>query len=430
MKTYLEDFIPKFFGLLRTHEIYPPNNETSIKIRKEFFTVFKEILIEQLTKEIILEVYGNHFLLNNKLMKPESATIILYSRLLYRLNKFGIARIKVTEDLNENEILEFLQYYVEAFQNPQEIENFKKKTFKSIFFWGKETIKDLKEKTYYTILLNFIDTLSKSFVFYTHVYNQMKNGERVDLANLRRITQEFISSIISLKEQALAFLVLGLNENSEIIHCVLRAFLGTLYGLYLNLPLSLLEDLFLINLLTTFGIESVPKEILKKEENLIEEERKIINESYLESYKMLLNIKSITPTFALIINSSLFFSKKFQEENPFFEILKIVRGYEALVQNKPYRLGYHPLKAMEIMWKERDIKYKREYLESFFAFLTKEPIGSCWGDKNNNILVVFQKGKYKKWTGSKWELIEEKPLYPLPFHKVKINPLSAFLENV
>jgi len=426
MKPLYAEYIPKFFGLLRTHEIFPETNETSIKVREEYSNIFKMLLEEEMTNEIILEVYGNHFLLNNKLIKPESSNVILYTRLLLRMKKLDLLRIKISSDLGMEELMEFLNLYKKAISDPKEIEYLKKKDFKSIKFWGKEKIENYEEKTYQASVLNFLDILSKVLVFHSHTYKQLIQKNPIDFLNVRRIFQEFISSVNEIEDKSLGFLPLGLNEKEEFVHSVLRAIIATRFGVYLKIPLPLIEDFVFLSLFGTVGLEMVPREILDKKE-ILKEEKSLIENIGFYTYEILLNMRILTPSTALILNSSVLLSSKKIQENPFFEVFKIIRNYESLIQNKPYRFCYHPQKAMEILWKERDKTLRKDYLESFFSFLSKEPIGSTFLDEKENILVVFSKGEYKKLKDGKWEISDSKPSKAIPLHKLKYNPIGAFI---
>lgn len=426
MKTLSEEYIPKFFGLLRTHEIYPENNETSIKVREEYLNLFKKTLKEEMTNEIILEVYGNHFLLNNKLIKPESSNVILYTRLLIRMKKTNILRIKISSDLEKEELMEFLVSYKNAMADPKEIESLKKKEFRSIKFLGKEAIENYEEKTYYASVMNFLDVLSKVLVFNSHTYKQIIQKNQIDFLYVRRIFQEFISSVNELGDKSLGFLPLGLNEKDESVHSVLRTIIGIRFGIFLKIPLYLIEDLVFLCLFGSIGLELVSKEILSKKE-ILKEEKHFLENIGFYTYEILLNMRTLTSSTALLINSSVLLSTKGIQDNPFFEVFKIIRNYEALIQNKPYRLCYHPLKAMEILWKDRDKNMRKDYLESFFSFLTKEPIGSTFIDKNENVLVVFSKNEYKILKEGMWEAANSKPLKAVPLYKLKYNPIGAFI---
>lgn len=427
MEALKEEFIPKFFGLLRTYEIYPETNETSIKTRKEFFQLFFKILEEEFSKDIVLEIYGNHFLLNNILIKPESSTVVLFTRLLLRMKKLNILRLKISDTLKEEELLDFLLSYVEAYQNPERIKKFLSLSFPSINFWGKESIEDYEEKTYIASLSNFLDVLSKMLVFHSHNFEQLIKGNPVDFLNIRRVVQEFISSVQEMGESSLGFLILGLNEKSEAVHGVLRAILGINFGFFLGLPLWAIEELVFCCLFSTIGLEKISRDLLDKKEELNEKEKSIIERTGFMGYEILIKMKTLTPSTALLINSSISLSSKDFLKNPFLEIFNIIRIYESLIQNKPYRACFHPVKAMEIMWKERK-KYKREdLLSNFFYFLTKEPIGSTWFDNEGNLMVVFSKNDYRILCGDKWEKTEKKPKKPVPLYKIKVNPLNAIL---
>lgn len=427
MKALKEEFIPKFFGLLRTYEIYPETNETSIKTRKEFLQLFFNILKEEFSNDIVLEVYANHFLLNNILIKPESSTVILFERLLIRMKMLNILRLKILNTLKEEELLDFLLSYVEAYQNPKKAKKFLSLSFPSINFWGKESIEDYEEKTYIASLSNFLDVLSKMLVSHSHNFEQLLKLNIIDFLNIRRAVQEFISSIIEIGDKSLAFLVLGLNEKSEAVHGVLRAILGINFGLFLGFPLWAIEELVFLCLFSTIGLEKISRDLLNKKEELNEKEKSMIAKTGFIGYEILLKMKTLTPSTALLINSSIALSSKDDPKNSFFEIFNIIRTYESLIQNKPYRACFHPVKAMEIMWKERK-KYKREdFLCNFFYFLTKEPIGSTWLNEEGNLITVFSKNDYRVFLGDKWEKKDTKPKEPLPLYKIKINPLNAFI---
>lgn len=428
MKGLIEEFIPKFFGLLRTHEIYPEENETAIKTREEFLKIFNALLSEEFTNEIIIEVYSEHFLINNKLIKPESFNVIIFTRLLLRMKKIGIIRIRLNQELTMEEILNFLSYYLKTLRGEIKLEEFKKLDLPSIKFWEKEEIEDYENREYIANLLNFIDIFSKMLVFHRHTFEQIIKKTPIDFLHIRRAVQDFISSLEEIKDRALGFLALGLNEDSEFLHSVLRAIIIERFGAFLNLPLKILEDLVFLSLFSNIGAEIIPKEFLKKQ---IDEREKaeFLNEISAKSYEILLNIKPITSSTALVMNFALSFSSEENLDSNFYKILKVVKAYESLIQNKPYRACFHPLSAMEIMWKERE-KYDKETLESFFSFLTKEPIGSTWISDIGNPLVIFSKNVYKNFKENKWEFTEEKPLKPVPLYEFKLNPVLAFLEGI
>lgn len=418
-----QNLIVRFFSLLRTHELYPPDNEVAQKARKHFLALIHQLCEEQALSDVLLEHTGDFFCVNRRLIKPDLGSLVHFSRLSLRLNKVNLAMVRFRKNLSEEELVRFASNFKEDLygKTPKYLSQ---ASFASISLaFGREGEEAVE---YWMKLSNLKDVLVKLLILNRQFLREIKEGKSPSIIYLRRMVHELLEAVEDFGKASLVFLWLGYRSRDERDISLFRAFLASAFGHFLNLSRIDKEYLVLGSLTASIGRLILPQEILKKPGALTEEEKKIIQAMQKHSLGLLLHFPTFTPLLAQLFNSASTLCFDSIPNHPLAQISQIIHVYLALIYPKPYRFSYHPAHAREILWKGRGKQYHPQWLSAFLDFLGPYPPGSPWKDGAGKPVLVLEYPSCHAWDQQQWVPHDGQNLTPLPIHRFPVNPLTVF----
>jgi len=424
------ELVTRLFALLRTHELYPYENDTAVGIRREFQACLERFCRENETGQAALELYGDHFLINNRLVKPDPASLSYFTSLAFRFKQVRIRRLRFASQVSEEDLIPFLKALIEDWTIRHAPDAVTRLSLASIacLAGGEDQSEEGAEKAYQADLSNFMDLLSKMIATHARLFWRVMVEEgSVDFLLIRRMMQDFISAAHHMRQRSLGFLPLGLHDDREAVHGVLRALVAVPFAEALGLTRVNQEELGMACLYGAVGKERIALEKMVDTGGVGGAAHQDWKSAPMETFQALLPQGVFSPSMALLINTGAGLDFARAADHPFSKLLQVVRDYEALVQNKPFRLAMHPTEALKLLWRDRGSRYDGETVEAFIEFMGPRPTGSTWSMRGGYPLVVIDRSVSAAYKDGKWFYFHAEPEKPWPIHTFPVNPVTAFM---
>ncbi|GEM_PF-2053986 len=418
----------RLFALLRTHEIFPYDNATAVSSRREFQAALERFCREEERAQAALELYGDHFLINARLVKPDAVSLSQFASLAFRFKQVRIRRLRLAAQVSEEDLIPFLKAFIEDWTMHRPGPALARLDLATIACRTGEQEEGDAERTYQADLANFMDLLSKTIATHTRLFWRVlvEEGE-VDFLQIRRLLQDFISATHHMRRRSLGFLPLGLHDDREAVHGVLRTLVAVPFAEALGLTRVNQEELGMACLYGAVGKERIALEQMVEDHGVEGASHRAWEGAPMETFQALLPQGVFSPSMALLINAGAGLEFDRPAEHPFAKLLQVVRAYEALVQNKPFRLAMHPADALKLLWRDRGKRYDAETVEAFIEFLGPHPTGSTWTMKGGHPLVILDRSVSAVHKDGKWYYFHATPEAPWPVHAFPVNPIGAFM---
>ena len=298
--------VTRLFALLRTHELYPYENDTAVGIRREFMASLERLCHEDGTGQAVVELFGSHFLINNRLVKPDPASLSYFTSLAFRFKQVRIRRLRFAARLPEEDLVPFLKAFIEDWTMHRAPDAVTRLDLASIacHAGGEDTSEEGAEKAYQADLSNFMDLLSKMIATHTRLFWRVMVEEgTVDFLLIRRMLQDFIAAAHHMRQRTLGFLPLGLHDNREAVHGVLRALVAVPFAQALGLTRVNQEELGMACLFGAVGTERIALEKMVEERGLEGAAHQSWERAPMETFEALLPQGVFSPSMALLINA-------------------------------------------------------------------------------------------------------------------------------
>lgn len=238
-------------------------------------------------------------------------------------------------------------------------------------------------------------------------YGMLVEGSSKESNNIMDIKEEEFQSIVytarQLVEEILSRKDVMLNvvdiknlSNYVYQHSVNVAIISLIIGIKLDLHKFDLLDLCVGALLHDFGMVFVPREILKKEDNLNKDEYEIVKKHTRMGYEYL------SESFEIPL-SSILVSLQHHEKiggqgypngvpgdniSKFAKIVAIADTYDALTSDRPYRKAMSPNEALEYIMANGGIQFDYKLVKLFSNVVVPYPKGTMVKLTNNEVGIV------------------------------------------
>lgn len=180
-------------------------------------------------------------------------------------------------------------------------------------------------------------------------------------------------------------------------HSVNVAVLSLMTGISMGLPKLELQKLGLGAFLHDIGKTKIPINILNKKGPLSQAEFKEVEKHPYDGYKIVSSQNCFPVVSTLIIKqhheraNGIGYPEKLKEKeiHPYARIVAIADVFDALISDRPYRKGYLPHKALQILESSSD-EFDLEALQCFYKHIAAYPVGTLVGLSNGYIGIVIK----------------------------------------
>ncbi len=233
-------------------------------------------------------------------------------------------------------------------------------------------------------------------------FNALKEDNRPKLSRLvsqkqelTNVLNEIINQLLNNKNLTVNLSDIRYTDDYTFSHSVNVAVLSIMTGISLGMNKTELKHMGMGAFLHDLGKVVVPLAILNKPHRLLEEERIEIEKHPVYGLELVKGRQFFNgPSLAIIykhherINGKGYPQGLGNSDIELYpKVCAVADVYDALVSDRPYRPGFYPYKAMEIMEQECE-GYDIKVMQTFYHHIAAYPVGTIVGLTNGNIGVV------------------------------------------
>jgi putative nucleotidyltransferase with HDIG domain len=384
--------------------IYDLNNHL---VRSQISSIFDEIQdLLQSEGEVNFTLRLSTLYLNGIKVLFSFSNYYLFKFLSLHLSKKEISILKFQENLNKNDLKQFL--FLLGKKDPET-----KNPFENFL----ETI---KENQIHNILIEKAQSLEESqtneknakkvfFLGITHLkemFDSFEKKEKVPLATTRRLMQSLFNNIVSNESFTYGLTTIKNFDEYTLNHSINVCILSISLGRKLGLDRNELAELGISAFFHDFGKTDIPKEILVKPGKLDKQERETIEKHpHLGAEKLIklmetsrLPIRAINVAMEHHVMEDLTGYPRYKKKrhiNLYSKIVKICDVYDALTTKRPYRdKVFTRDETLRMMKKNSGTEYDPIIFKVFSNMMGQYPVGTLVLLNSGEIGLVTEANPY------------------------------------
>ncbi len=206
----------------------------------------------------------------------------------------------------------------------------------------------------------------------------------VEIQRVKKIVESFINLILSNDEIVSSLTEIKTLDTYTFAHSVNVCVLSLIVGIEFGYDKDKLKDLGIGAILHDIGKMNVPKQILKKPDQLLVDEFEEIKKHTVYGYEMLSNFKDVSVASAVIAlshherfdGSGYPLRIKGRDIHEFARIVAVVDVYDALTSDRVYRKKIRPQEVFEYMTTIAKDQFELRVLDAFTKYVLIYPPGS------------------------------------------------------
>ena len=238
----------------------------------------------------------------------------------------------------------------------------------------------------------------------TRFYDDIRANKPIDIAEIREPVNNIVESIIRNPDACMLLTKLKRKGDYAYNHAIGCSIWAAAMGRQLGLPKKVLVSLSIGALLLDVGKLQIPDEILNKIGKLTLEEVELAKQHVKHGMEMLKTTKGVDKiAFQMILthherhNGNGYPRGMAGKEIPVYgRIAGIVDTYDALINDKPYRIGMAASEAIRVLYNVREVDFQGELVEEFIQALGVYPAGSLVELTNGQVGIVVTEHRNRR----------------------------------
>lgn len=283
------------------------------------------------------------------------------------------------------------------------------------------------------------DTRVKTMLALQATVGKFRKTQELDLDGLKGPVRALVSEIILNRNSMVQLTDMRAHEDYIFGHSVNVCVLAVMIALGMDYNEAKLSDFAMGVLLHDIGMVTIPNEILLKVGNLTPEESAIVQKHAEIGFGVVRKLRDLSTPAAHIAyqhhermdGKGYPRQLKADDIHEFARITLVADVFDALVADRPYRNGFLPHEAYEMLMTLADSYLDRQFLELFLANVAPYPIGTTVKLESGAHAIVTDvlpklqsRPTVRLITDSHGKLLEEQPEVNLAEH------LTEFIAKV
>lgn len=227
-------------------------------------------------------------------------------------------------------------------------------------------------------------TKLKALKHYSSILHDLNFQQTINAKSTKAVVNQILEDLTSNKDVLVNLSDIQCHDSSTYSHSVSVAIIALVFGLASDLDPGELELLGIGALLHDVGKAYIPNEILTKPAQLTAEERQIINKHCYYGYDILIQNRNVEDICALAayqhherVDGEGYPRQLTKERiHKFALITAIADVYEALTNNRPYRLRFKSNEAYEFIMAHSGTHFDMDLVKVFVKHIAIFPNGS------------------------------------------------------
>lgn len=367
-------------------KIYDLNNHL---VRSQLSSVFDEIQdLLRVEGEVVFTLRLSTLYLNGIKVLFTFTNYYLFKYLSLQLSKREIGLLKFLEDLDKNDIKQFV--YILGKKDTKTETPFE--TFLETIHENEiHNIQIEKAQSLEELQTNEKNAKKVFFLGITHLkemFDSFKRNEKVPLSTTRRLMQSLFNNIVQNESFTYGLTTIKNFDEYTLNHSINVCILSISLGRKLGLDRNELAELGISAFFHDFGKTEIPIEILEKPGKLDEQERDIIEKHpHLGAEKLIslqessrLPIRAINVAMEHHVKEDLTGYPRYQKKrhiNLYSKIVKICDVYDALTTKRPYRdKVFTRDETLNMMMENIGTEFDPIILKVFSNMMGQYPVGT------------------------------------------------------
>jgi HD-GYP domain-containing protein (c-di-GMP phosphodiesterase class II) len=222
-------------------------------------------------------------------------------------------------------------------------------------------------------------------------------GKITDLEEVDNITQQIVKNAFDCDDALGIAIMLKENDKYFLEHSINCAILMVMFGRYLEIDRTTLQQLGVGALLMDIGMVSLPLLLIQKTDNMSAEDIKRIHGHVDTSLKLLESLDDVDPISLNVIKqhherldgTGYPDGLRGEQISQYGRMVAIVDTYDALTTKRPYRDAFGPADALKKMQNE-DLGLDKGLVSKFILCIGAHPIGSLVKLTSGKLAMVMR----------------------------------------
>lgn len=228
---------------------------------------------------------------------------------------------------------------------------------------------------------------------------KIKSEHTTELTKIHDLSLDIIDSVMDAPNALSCISLLKKSDQYLLNHSLNCSILLTKFAKHLELPSEVVDELSFSGLLMDVGMANIPEDITYKKGALTSQERDIVTTHVDIGIDIVERCGDVSDIVREIVfnhhermdGSGYSNNKSAESVSQYVKMAAIVDSYDAMVSNRPYKLGVTPPVALKSLL--TDDRYDPILVQQFIQCLGVHPVGSVVKLTNDKLAIVIKANK-------------------------------------
>ena len=229
------------------------------------------------------------------------------------------------------------------------------------------------------------------------IISDIRAGKKLNLDDVRSAVEPVVQSVLRNADAFFWISNLRKRDAYQYSHAINCSLLAVALGRHMGFAESVLMDLATGGLLLDVGKYELPQDLLDNPDPLSKTEMVLVRRHVAFSMHILessgvhnLDIISMIRTHHERFDGNGYPSHLIRNQIPLFgRMAGIIDSYDAMTSNRPYRKAMSPHKALQEIYRQRNVLYQGDIVEQFMQCLSVYPTGSLVELNSGEVAIVM-----------------------------------------
>lgn len=238
----------------------------------------------------------------------------------------------------------------------------------------------------------------------SNIISDVRAGKKINFDDVRSAVEPVVQSVLRNADAFFWISNLRKRDAYQYSHAINCSLLAVALGRQMGFAESVLMNLATGGLLLDVGKSELPQELLDNPEPLSKTEMAFMRRHINHSMQILessgvhnLDVISMIGAHHERFDGSGYPSQLLRNQIPLFgRMAALIDSYDAMTSNRPYRKIMSPHKALQEIYRQRDVLYQGDLVEQFMQCLSVYPTGSLVELNSGEVAIVMAQNQARR----------------------------------
>ncbi len=238
----------------------------------------------------------------------------------------------------------------------------------------------------------------------SNIISDVRDGKKLNLEDVRSAVEPVVQSVLRNADAFFWISNLRKRDAYQYSHAINCSLLAVALGRHMGFAESVLMNLATGGLLLDIGKSELPQEMLDNPEPLGRTEMVMMRRHVAFSMQIVessgvynLDVISMIRTHHERYDGSGYPGQLCRNQIPLFgRMAAVIDSYDAMTSHRPYRKVMSPHKALQEIYRQRDVLYQSDIVEQFMQCLSVYPTGSLVELNSGEVAIVMAQNQARR----------------------------------